>query len=59
MLKPYLPIAVLFGLAAGFAIFSVVVGSFIGPRRYNKAKLAAYESGIVAVPRGAARRFSY
>ena len=50
MLRPYVPIAVLFVLAAGFAVFSVVVGSFIGPRRFNKAKVAPYESGIETEP---------
>ena len=57
MLKPYVPIAILFVLAAGFALFSVVVGSFIGPRRYNKAKSSAYESGIEPEPLGSGRRF--
>ena len=46
MLEPYLPIAILFGLASAFAILSVVAGALIGPRRYNRAKEAAYESGI-------------
>ena len=57
MLKQYVPIAVLFVLAAGFAIFSVVAGTFIGPRRYNKAKSAAYESGIEPEPGSGPRRF--
>ncbi|MHB2021921.1 MAG: NADH-quinone oxidoreductase subunit A [Mycobacteriales bacterium] len=42
----YIPIAILFLLAAGFAIFSVVAGSLTGPRRYNRAKLDPYECGI-------------
>ena len=46
MLRQYLPILVLFVLAAGFAVFSVIAGALAGPRRYNKAKLAAYECGI-------------
>ncbi len=51
MLDMYLPILVLFVLAAAFAIFSVVVGALIGPRRYNKAKLAPYECGIETTER--------
>ena len=38
-----------------FAVVSVVVALVVGPRRYNKAKLAAYECGIepvAAVPVG-------
>jgi NADH-quinone oxidoreductase subunit A len=57
VLDPYMPIAVLFALAAAFAVFSVVVGSFIGPRRYNTAKMAAYESGIEPEPLEGGRRF--
>ena len=57
MLRPYLPILVLFVLAAGFAVFSVVAGALVGPRRYNKAKSSAYESGIEPEPRPAGSRF--
>ena len=42
----YIPILVLGGIAAGFAVFSVIMGSLIGPSRYNRAKLEAYECGI-------------
>lgn len=42
----YIPILVLGGIAAGFAVFSVLMGSLVGPSRYNRAKLAAYECGI-------------
>ncbi|MDQ1634467.1 MAG: hypothetical protein QOJ32_1276, partial [Frankiaceae bacterium] len=30
MLNPYVPVIVLFALAAGFAIFSVVTGALVG-----------------------------
>jgi NADH-quinone oxidoreductase subunit A len=46
----YVPILVLGALAAGFAVFSVVAGSLSGPRRYNRAKLDAYECGIEPTP---------
>ena len=45
-MKLYIPILVLFVLAAGFAAFSVTMGSIAGPKRWNKAKLDAYECGI-------------
>jgi NADH-quinone oxidoreductase subunit A len=49
-LAPYIPILGLFTLAALFAIFSVTVAPFTGPRRYNRAKLDAYECGIEPTP---------
>jgi NADH-quinone oxidoreductase subunit A len=48
--SPYLPILVLFAIAAGFAVFSIGAGSLAGPRRYNRAKLDAYECGIEPTP---------
>jgi NADH-quinone oxidoreductase subunit A len=48
--KLYIPILVLFVLAAGFAAFSVTMGSLAGPKRWNKAKLEAYECGIEPTP---------
>ncbi len=50
MLNPYVPIVGLFALAAAFALFSVTAAPYIGPRRYNKAKLDAYECGIQPTP---------
>ena len=50
MLAPYLPIVLLFVLALGFAVFSVGIAPFTGPRRYNKAKLDFYECGIEPTP---------
>src|SRR3954447_17157634 len=46
----YTPVLALMILAAGFAIFSVVVSSLTGPARYNRAKLDAYECGIDPTP---------
>jgi NADH-quinone oxidoreductase subunit A len=45
-LNVYVPILVLGGIAAAFAVFSVGVAVLAGPRRYNRAKLEAYECGI-------------
>ena len=50
MLAPYLPIVLLFVLATAFALFSVTIAPFVGPRRYNRAKLDFYECGIEPTP---------
>ncbi|MBU3749832.1 MAG: NADH-quinone oxidoreductase subunit A [Mycobacterium sp.] len=42
----YTPILVLAAIATGFAVISVVAALVVGPKRYNRAKLAAYECGI-------------
>ena len=49
----YIPIAVLAALGFGFAAFSVVMGALTGPKRYNRAKLDAYECGIEPTPQAA------
>ena len=49
MLSTYVPILGLFALAAGFALFSVTLAPYVGPRRFNRAKLDAYECGIEPV----------
>ncbi|WP_144123123.1 NADH-quinone oxidoreductase subunit A [Catellatospora sichuanensis] len=49
-LSAYVPIVGLFALAAAFGLFSVTAAPFIGPRRFNKAKLDAYECGIEPTP---------
>ncbi|GAB3989606.1 NADH-quinone oxidoreductase subunit A [Nocardioides marmoraquaticus] len=46
----YTPILALMALALGFAVFSVVVSSLTGPKRYNRAKLDSYECGIEPTP---------
>ncbi|WP_055479055.1 NADH-quinone oxidoreductase subunit A [Sphaerimonospora sp. CA-214678] len=46
----YVPILVLAVLAAGFAVFSVSIAPFTGPKRWNRAKLDAYECGIDPTP---------
>ena len=52
MLSNYVPIVGLFALAAAFALFSVTAAPYVGPRRYNRAKLEAYECGIEPIERG-------
>jgi NADH-quinone oxidoreductase subunit A len=46
----YTPVLALLILAAGFAVFSVVMSAFVGPKRYNRAKLDSYECGIEPTP---------
>jgi len=46
----YAPILVLGAIGAAFAVGSVVMASLTGPKRYNRAKLDAYECGIEPTP---------
>jgi NADH-quinone oxidoreductase subunit A len=46
----YWPILALGILAFGFAAFSVGIATITGPKRYNRAKLEAYECGIQPTP---------
>jgi NADH-quinone oxidoreductase subunit A len=46
MLSWYVPLLYLLVVAAAFAIGSVAMSALVGPRRYNRAKLDAYECGI-------------
>jgi NADH-quinone oxidoreductase subunit A len=50
VLSAYIPLVLMFALALGFAVFSVAIAPLVGPRRYNKAKLDAYECGIEPSP---------
>lgn len=53
----YTPILVLGLLAFGFAAFSVVTATITGPKRYNRAKVDAYECGIEPTPQASGGRF--
>jgi NADH-quinone oxidoreductase subunit A len=46
----YIPILVLGLIAFAFALFSVTAAGITGPKRYNRAKLDAYECGIQPTP---------
>ena len=46
----YAPILVLGAIAFAFAVFSIAAGHLTGPRRFNRAKLDAYECGIEPTP---------
>jgi NADH-quinone oxidoreductase subunit A len=53
----YVPILILGIVAAGFAVFSLVAGSVSGPKRWNRAKLEAYECGIEPTKNAQGLRF--
>ena len=46
----YVPILALLALAALFTLGSVGASQVVGPKRYNRAKLDAYECGIEPSP---------
>ena len=50
MLTWYVPILAMLAFATAFAVFSVGGSILAGPRRYNRAKLDAYECGIEPAP---------
>ncbi len=50
MENPFVPILVLMAVAAVLALGGVASSVLIGPKRYNKAKLEAYECGIEPTP---------
>lgn len=49
-MNEYTGVLVLGALAAGFAVFSIAIAPLTGPRRYNRAKVERYESGIQPSP---------
>ena len=57
MLTAYIPIALFFLVAIGFAIFTLVFSQLLQPYRYNKVKLEPYECGIEPLT-GARDRYS-
>jgi NADH-quinone oxidoreductase subunit A len=52
-LMNYMPIALMFVMAAGFVLLTMVVTHWLGPKRKTKVKLESFECGIE--PRGNAR----
>ena len=46
----YTPVLALGLVAAGFAVFAVIMSAVVGPKRYNRAKLDSYECGIEPTP---------
>lgn len=48
-LAQYVPIALMFIVAAGFIVTIMLVTHLVGPRRNTKVKLEAFESGIPSI----------
>ncbi len=53
MTNPYVPIIIMVALGAAFALVSVGTSLIVGPKRYNRAKMEAYECGIQPTPHAA------
>ena len=49
MLPSYVPLLILGGVAAGFAVFTLVLSHLLGRPRPNPAKSSVYECGVPAV----------
>jgi len=45
-----MPVIALGIIAAAFAVFSVLMSTLVGPKRYNRPKLDSYECGIEPTP---------
>ncbi len=50
MLQNYVPILILFLLAAGFGLGTVAISALLGPRRPDRDKLSTYECGMDVEP---------
>ncbi len=46
----YLGIVILLVIAAGFVALTLLTNAVLGPKRYNRARLDAYECGINPTP---------
>ena len=51
--NPYVPILLMLAISVGFVVFSLTANALAGPKRYNRAKLDAYECGIEPTPHAA------
>ena len=51
MTNPYVPLLIMAGVAAAMAIGGLAASAVIGPKRYNRVKVANYECGIEPTPR--------
>lgn len=57
-MNPYVPLLVMIAVAALVAFGGLVASAFLGPKRYNRVKVANYECGLEATPSaGPAGRF--
>ena len=53
MTNPFLPILVMMGVAGAMAIGGLAASAVIGPKSYNRVKVANYECGVDPTPRAA------
>lgn len=52
-MNPFMPILVLGGIGAAFAVVSMAIAQLVGPQRYNRAKVEPYECGVEPTPQPA------
>lgn len=57
MTNPFIPILILAGLALVLGVGGMAASAVLGPKRYNKVKVAAYECGIQPTPGASTGRF--
>lgn len=50
-MNPFVPILIMAAVAAALAIGGLAASAVIGPKRYNRVKVANYECGVEATPR--------
>jgi NADH-quinone oxidoreductase subunit A len=48
-MQPWLPILIMIGFGAGFAVFNIGLSKLVGPKRPTPEKLAPYECGMPPV----------
>jgi NADH-quinone oxidoreductase subunit A len=51
MTNPYVPLLIMMAVAAAMALWGLGASAVIGPKRYNRAKVANYECGVDPTPR--------
>lgn len=51
MTNPYVPLLVMMAVAGGMAAVGLALSAVIGPRSYNRVKVANYECGVEATPK--------
>lgn len=50
-MNPYVPLLIMMGVAAAMAVGGLAASAVIGPKRYNRVKVANYECGVQPTPR--------
>lgn len=50
MNNPYVPLLIMMAIAGVLAVGGLAASAVLGPKRYNRAKLEAYECGIDPTP---------